>query len=184
LNRIFRTGGGRRLFTINAARNVSSDVTLTKPNNIPSIIVELEDKNRSLIKLNLWCRGFFHTPGVRQVIGIKMYPPKGNQEIAALAIQYGYNIGGIDIIYAVSFGQRDVVRQQMPHTIWNQIRFLPNPTTAQIRANASPWIAGGNGCLTIPSAECTFNAPIPLAAAWDDLQLGLKYFAAFVKRQE
>jgi hypothetical protein len=177
LNRIFRAGGGRRLFTINAAGNVRSrepDATLTIPNNIPSIIVELEDKNRSLVKLNLWCRGYFHTPGVRQVIGIKMYPPNGNQEIAALAIQYGYNInGGIDIIDAVSFGQRDVARQHMPHTIWNQIRFLPNPTPAQIRANASPWIAGGNGFLTIPRAECTFNAPIPLAAALLDLQLDL-----------
>jgi hypothetical protein len=41
LNRIFRV-------TINAAGNTSSrepDVTLTRPNNVPTIIVDLEDKN-------------------------------------------------------------------------------------------------------------------------------------------
>jgi hypothetical protein len=103
-----------------------------------------------------------------------MYPPNGNQEIAALAIQYGYNnAGGIDIIDAVSFGQRDVVRQHISHTIWSRIRFLPNPTVAQIIANVSPWLATDNGFLTIPRAECTFNTPIPLAAAWNDLQLDL-----------
>jgi hypothetical protein len=177
LNSMLRAGGGRELFTINAAGNTSSrepDVTLTRPNNVPTIIVELEDKNRSLVTLNLWCRGYLHTPGVRQVIGIKMYPPNGNQEIAALAIQYGFNnAGGIDIIDAVSFGQRDVVRQHVPQSIWNRIRFLPHPTPAQIIANVSPWLAGGNGFLTIPRAECTFNTPIPLAAAWNDLQLDL-----------
>jgi hypothetical protein len=70
LNQIIRPGGGRRLFIINAAGNTSShqpDVTLTTPNNIPTIIVELEDKNPSLDKQNLWCRGFLHTPGVSSI---------------------------------------------------------------------------------------------------------------------
>jgi hypothetical protein len=177
LNRIFRAGGGRERFIINAAGKTSwrePDVTLTRPNNVPTIIVELEDKNRSVAKMSLWCRGFLHSPGVRQVIGIKMYPPNGNQEIAALAIQYGYNDAGeIDIIDAVSFGQRDVVRQHIPYSIWSRIRFLPNPTVGAITANVSPWLARDNGFLTISRAECTFNTPIPLAAAWNDLQLDL-----------
>ena len=77
------------------------------------------------------------------------------------------------MIDAVSFGQRDVNRQYIPHTIWNRILCLTNPTPAQIRAGASPWVSGGNGFLTIPRAKCTFNTPIPLAASWHDLQLDL-----------
>jgi len=204
-NDIFRAGGGRRLFTINAAGNTSlrePDVTLSMgANHVPTIIVEFEDKNRSLVKLNQWCRGFFHTPGVRQVIGIKMYPPNSNGMVAALAIQYGYNNAGlVDIIDVVSFGQRDVVRQHMPLTIWNRIRFLDIPTQRQITTRRSPWptptlaqaeiLARLNplpslaeaqerekrrvGFLTLSRAECVYSVnPIPLAAAGNNLQLNL-----------
>jgi hypothetical protein len=204
-NDIFCVGGGRRLFTTNASGKTSlrePDVTLTrKGNHVPTIIVEFEDKNRSLDKLNQWCRGFFYSPGVRQVIGVKMYPPDNYGMVAALAIQYGYNNAGVvDILDAVSFGQRNVVRQHMPLSIWNRIRFLEVPTQGQITTRRSPWpthslaqaeilatqkplpsLAEAQerekrrvGFLTVSRAECIYSDnSIQLAAAGNDLQLNL-----------
>ena len=51
------------------------DATLSiGDDKVPTIIFEFEDKHRSCRKLDLWCRSFFCTAGVRQVIGFKMYP--------------------------------------------------------------------------------------------------------------
>jgi hypothetical protein len=145
-------------------------------NNVPTVIVDFEHENRGVPKLDSWCRGFLRTVGVRQVIGIKIFPRNNNGEVAALAIQYGYNNSGqVVMIDVVSFGQRDVVLRGIIDNFSNQIRFLPHPTQAHISQRQNPWPAAGvDGFLTIPRAECIFGyRGVEIIAQGNNLQLDL-----------
>ena len=179
-NRVFDVGGGRDVFTVDTFNNPSyrePDVTFSTggPNDVPTIVVELEHNHRSLKKLDSWCRGFFHTDGVQQVCGIKMFDPNANHEVAALAVHYGYDSTSqqVTIIDAISFGQRRVVRQGVPDDIWTRIRFLTNPTLAEIKSDTNPWTTAGEiGILTVPFGVCTYNSPVQLTVG-EDLKLDL-----------
>ncbi|CAK4557362.1 unnamed protein product [Aphanomyces euteiches] len=152
------------LFTIDAAGNASlrdPDLCFAKiGGHKPTLIAEVEERHRSVVSLDQWCRGYFHTPGVRLVLGFKLHPAQLNGNVAALVLQYGYTSGNqVEIMDAVSFGMRDVEPQGIPHDIWSRIRFLPHPTRAQMESCLDPWTPDDHGFLTLPRAECLYGTP-------------------------
>ncbi|CAK4634041.1 unnamed protein product [Aphanomyces euteiches] len=161
---VFRASGGMELFTIDAAGNTSlrdPDLCFAKiGGHKPTLVAEVEERHRSVVSLDQWCRGYFHTPGVRLVLGFKLYPAQFNGNVAALVLQYGYTSGNqVEIMDAVSFGMRDVEPQGIPDDIWSRIRFLPHPTRAQMESCLDPWTPEDHGFLTLPRAECLHGAP-------------------------
>ncbi|KAH9080735.1 hypothetical protein Ae201684P_012875 [Aphanomyces euteiches] len=90
-----KLGRGMELFTIDAAGNTSlrePDLSFAKiGGHTSTLIAEVEECHRSVVSLDQWCRGYFYTPGVRLVVGLKLYPPILDGNAAALALQYGYN---------------------------------------------------------------------------------------------
>ncbi|CAK4619498.1 unnamed protein product [Aphanomyces euteiches] len=161
---LFRASGGMELFTIDAAGNASlrdPDLCFAKiGGHKPTLIAEVEERHRSVLSLDQWWRGYFHTPGVRLVLGFKLYPANLNGDVAALVLQYGYTSGNqVEIMDAVSFGMRDVEPQGIPHDIWSRIRFLPHPTRAQMESCLDPWTPDDHGFLTLPRAECLYGTP-------------------------
>ncbi|KAH9150620.1 hypothetical protein LEN26_004044, partial [Aphanomyces euteiches] len=160
----FRASGGMELFTIDAAGNASlrdPDLCFAKiGGHKPTLIAEVEERHRSVLSLDQWCRGYFHTPGVRLVLGFKLYPANLDGDVAALVLQYGYTSGNqVEIMDAVSFGMRDVEPQGIPDDIWSRIRFLPHPTRAQMESCLGPWTPDDHGFLTLPRAECLYGTP-------------------------
>ncbi|KAG9399624.1 hypothetical protein AC1031_012011 [Aphanomyces cochlioides] len=180
----FRVAGGMELFTIDAAGNTSlrePDLSFAKiGGHTSTLIAEVEECHRSVVSLDQWCRGYFHTPGVRLVVGLKLYPPILDGNAAALALQYGYNNENqVEIMDAVSFGMRDVEPQGIPHDIWTRIRFLPIPTREQCAGASRGWVPSqsapeDNAFLTLPRSVCHFGAPPELLnTPGDDLLLCL-----------
>jgi hypothetical protein len=81
-----------------------------------------------------------------------MYPRNKDGLITALAIQYGYVAGIVQVIDAVTFGLRHVALQGIPDDVWEHpIRRSPNPTPNELTNNHSPWAANNNAFVTIPT---------------------------------
>ena len=89
----------------------------------------------------------------------------------------------VQVIDAISFGLRDVVRQGIPDEIWNlPIRRLPTPTPDQLANKQNPWTAADNAALTIPRGECIYNIdPPPEVAAEEEEDLRLDLFRILFK---
>ncbi|CAK4077027.1 unnamed protein product [Aphanomyces euteiches] len=176
-NEACQSGGGRMQFTIGGNGNIADrepDTAFTPPGTkIPTIIFEFRPHHQSFVALDEWCREYLFTPGVRQVIAFKMLETDARL-IAGVVVQYGRDAnGGVEIVDAVSFGERPVDPQRLP-AIQNELRQLPLRTRDQFLDNQNPWNAIDNPFLTIPRAEMIFNAnPALIAPVGPDLQLDL-----------
>ncbi|CAK4699792.1 unnamed protein product, partial [Aphanomyces euteiches] len=166
-NRACQVRGGRIQFTISGNGNIADrepDTAFTPPGtNIPTIIFEFSHHHESFVAVDQWCREYFFTPGVRQVIAFKMLETDARL-LACVVVQYGRDAnGGVEIVDAVSFGERPVDPQRLP-AIQNDLRQLPSRTRDQFLDNQNPWNAIDNPFLTIPRAEMIFNTNPALVA--------------------
>jgi hypothetical protein len=110
---------------------------------LPTGILEVDFKHRSLLSANNFCCQYFPLIHNLQVVNLfKFFPRRVNRTFAALAVQYRRNLGAVPpvhVVDAVSFGTAPLPMARVPAEIVANLRILPiAPAGAALRA-ANPW---------------------------------------------
>jgi hypothetical protein len=128
---------------------------------VPRLIVEVEFSNRSIPKAQTFCREYFELiPQLMAVVLFKFFGRRANGTFACVAILYRRIENLVEVMDQVSFGSAPLdfrtVKRLEPFSRRRQLPLVPMPVPLQ-----SPWHAGQNPVVEIPSADIFEAALMP-----------------------